>query len=422
MPTQQNQTRYHGLTAILGLLLVVLSPVLGATTPVFDYYAGEGPWTVAVDAETYASGQTGMVYRPIAASPAEIFPVVVWGNGSGADPEINYPVLLRRIASYGFVVTATNHQQVGTGEQLLESLDHLKLLEADVGYVLHGQIDFGKVGAVGHSQGAGGSTKSVIDTDDIHTLVPLALPAPQFVFEVEKEYDVTQVDVPMFILGAVGDFISDTDTVQMYFAQQPDASAMAMIANSPVGFPHLEWSENGGGVSRAYIIAWLDYILRGDATAAMAFTGAAPEFMSHPDFTAQDMKCLPGGELPLLIPQDSVVNEGNSGTTIVEVTIELSNACDREVMVNWTTIDDLGQPEPGIDYEADAGVLVFAAGQTAATIPFTIYGDEDFEPDSPEPETAMIELSGPTNARLGAAPTDAIANISIRNDDYPGCD
>lgn len=409
----------------LCLTCLVACATASASTPVHDYYAGEGPWAVEVDTVTYASTQTGVIYRPVATSSADSFPVVVWGNGSGATPEINYPVLLRRIASYGFVVTATDHQEVGTGEPLLESLAHLQLLEADTGYVLHGQVDFGAVAAVGHSQGAGGSTRAVVNSEAIHTLVPLALPAPEFVFELEKAFDTADVDVPMFIIGAVGDIISDTDTVQSYFNAAPDAAAMTMVANSPAGFPHLEWSENGGGISRAYIIAWLDYILRGDATAASAFTGANPEFRQHPEFIAQDSKCLPGGDLPLLTPQRTSLMEGNSGTTTIEVTIALAYACNREVTVQWATVDSLAQPEAGVDFEPASGSLVLAPGQVSGTIPFTVYGDTEFEPGTPVPgpEWAMIELSSPTNARLGTGPTDAFASIAIRNDDLPaGCE
>ena len=158
-------------------LLLSLAVRADTATPIHDAYAATGPWTVAVDAVTYASGQTGFVYRPVAGSASEVFPVVVWGNGSGAAPEVNYPELLRSIASHGFVVTATNHQEVGTGDPLLESLEHLRQLEAQAGYALHGQIDFAAVAAVGHSQGAGGSTRAAIHSDDIHTIVPLALPA-----------------------------------------------------------------------------------------------------------------------------------------------------------------------------------------------------------------------------------------------------
>ncbi|MAT95150.1 MAG: hypothetical protein CME59_21475 [Halioglobus sp.] len=391
-------------------------------TPVHDAYAGPGPWTVAVDAVTYASGQTGFVYRPVAGSGSEVFPVVVWGNGSGAAPEVDYPQLLRSIASYGFVVTATNHQQVGTGEPLLESLAHLRQLEADAGYVLHGQIDFAAVAAVGHSQGAGGSTRAAIHSDDIHTIVPLALPAPEFVFELEKAYDTADVDVPMFIIGAVGDFISDTPTVRAYLDAHPDAAYMAMVADSPAGFPHLEWSENGGGVSRAYIIAWLDYMLRGDAAAAQAFTGAQAEIEQHPAFIDQFGKCLPGGALPVLLPRSRGVPEGDAGSTTYAVTVELSAACDREVSVHWATVDDAGQGQAGVDYQPDSGILVFAPGETTQTIPFTVYGDTDPEPGTDGYEWSAIALTSPSNAELGADPASAFAFVLIRNDDLPpGC-
>ncbi|GAB5453622.1 MAG: hypothetical protein Hals2KO_39500 [Halioglobus sp.] len=400
-------------------LTVVTVFTAEASTPIFDHYDLAGPWVVAVDEETYASGQTGVVYRPVSTNGSDVFPVVVWGNGSGGTPEGNYPEFLRKIASWGYVITATNHEEVGTGAPLLESLDHLRLLESDAGYILHGQIDFSAVAAVGHSQGAGGSTKLAIDTGDVHTLVPLALPAPQFVFEPEKAFDTADVDVPMFIVGAVGDFISDTPTVQAYFNAHPDSAAMAMVANSPAIIPHLEWAENGGGVSRAYIIAWLEYILRSDSFASGAFTGENPEIADHLALTAYDNKCLPGGELPRLTPQNSLVWEGSSGQATVDVRVTLAHACNRTVSIDWATVNTLVQPEAGVDFQPDSGNLVLPPGQASATVPFTVYSDAVVEVGG---EQGLIEFFNPSNAHLGNDPADDVSTIFIYDGETPpGC-
>lgn len=402
------------------LILAGGPPALAVTpTPVHDHYAAPGPWQIAVDAVTYASGQTGVLYRPTGGA-GDVFPVVVWGNGSDAEPELNYPELLRLIASHGYVVTATNHREVGTGEPLLESLDYLHTVAADPLHSLYGKVDFDAVAAVGHSQGAGGSTRAVVNSSAIHTLVPLALPRPIFVFELEKQFDVSAVDVPVFIIGAVGDLISDTDTVRAYFDEIPDAAVMAMVADSPAPFPHVEWSFNAGGVSRAYIIAWLDYILRDDVFAAGAFTGQHPELAMHPEFTAVESKCLAGGELPLATPVDSSVIEGNSGSRVVAVEITLAYACNRPVSLDWATVDTLVQPVAGVDYEAAAGRLEIPAGQGSGKIPLRVYGDTLFE--GWDAEHAVIDFYNPENARLDSAPGSASAILAIQNDDPPpGC-
>src|SRR5262249_34921416 len=54
----------------------------------------------------------------------------------------------------------------------------------------------------------------------------------------------------------------------------------------------------------------------------------------------------------------------------------------------------------GSDYTAASGSLTFAAGQTTAVVPVTVYGDTTLEPD----ETFSLTLSNPTNATL-ARPT-----------------
>ena len=48
-----------------------------------------------------------------------------------------------------------------------------------------------------------------------------------------------------------------------------------------------------------------------------------------------------------------------------------------------------------------AGTLTFAAGGDGKTIPVSVAGDTEDEPD----ETVVLEISNPTNATLGAAAT-----------------
>jgi len=89
-----------------------------------------------------------------------------------------------------------------------------------------------------------------------------------------------------------------------------------------------------------------------------------------------------------------------------------------EVKVDYETMD--GSAVAGDDYDAAKGTLVFAPGETEATIPVTILDDDVFELD----EHFYCKLSNvrcANSARpavpLGAAHT---ATVTILDDDYPG--
>jgi hypothetical protein len=91
------------------------------------------------------------------------------------------------------------------------------------------------------------------------------------------------------------------------------------------------------------------------------------------------------------------VIEGNAGSkTIVPLTVELSRNSDVEVTVSYTLNDS--SAVAGEDYQGATGKLVFAPGQTRATIPVTILGDDKYEGR----EWLSVSLAGATNAEIVA--------------------
>ena len=104
---------------------------------------------------------------------------------------------------------------------------------------------------------------------------------------------------------------------------------------------------------------------------------------------------------------DSVVAEGNSGTTSAIFTVTLSAVSSSTVTVNFATAD--GTATAGSDYEARTGTLTFAPGETSKTITVTVYGDTTFESN----ETFFVNLSSATNASI----TDNQGAGTINNDD-----
>lgn len=92
----------------------------------------------------------------------------------------------------------------------------------------------------------------------------------------------------------------------------------------------------------------------------------------------------------------ATVTEGNAGTKVITFTVTLSAASGEEVRIGYATAD--GSATAGTDYQAKAGTLIFAPGQTAATVAVTVYGDRLVEGN----ESFHLVLSGPTpNAHLG---------------------
>ncbi len=106
--------------------------------------------------------------------------------------------------------------------------------------------------------------------------------------------------------------------------------------------------------------------------------------------------------------------EGNSGITTVPLIVTLSSPSTETVTVTYKTEARGLSPlaTPGQDFVAETGTLVFAPGQTQATLPFKIYGDTTYEPD----EYVHAELTGATNAILSLDGTTS-HYFTIRNDD-----
>ncbi len=111
--------------------------------------------------------------------------------------------------------------------------------------------------------------------------------------------------------------------------------------------------------------------------------------------------------LPSLAINDASVNEGNSGTANVNLTVTLSAANTGTVTVLVTPVDV--SATTGSDYTASSVTLTFAPGETAKTVSASIIGDTAFESS----ETFNFVLSSPTNATI----SDGTGTVTITNDD-----
>jgi VCBS repeat-containing protein len=110
--------------------------------------------------------------------------------------------------------------------------------------------------------------------------------------------------------------------------------------------------------------------------------------------------------------------EGNSGSTQVPVTVQLSAPSAGPVTVRYAVVE---QPlfstaaTPGEDFLAQTGSITIPAGQTEGTFLVTIYGDTKYEND----ELVRVELTSVTGGVLDSSYLNFRKTLTIVNDDQP---
>jgi len=97
---------------------------------------------------------------------------------------------------------------------------------------------------------------------------------------------------------------------------------------------------------------------------------------------------------PELTVDDALMLEGDSGTTAMIFTVRLSEPAAQPVSVDWYTAN--GTAVAGRDYQAAAGTLTLAAGETSATGAVLVFGDTLDEDN----ETIILTLARPVGASL----------------------
>ena len=144
--------------------------------------------------------------------------------------------------------------------------------------------------------------------------------------------------------------------------------------------------------------------LLNDGDVGMLATGGPAEFERF--VLATDDPALEPS-VPLVSVIDATVTEGDSGTTTLTVTVELSATSDQDITVGWSTED--GTALAGEDYIAASGTLTIPAGSLTAQITLDITPDTVMEDD----EVFWLYLASPVGAIIG----DGTAQLTIMNDD-----
>jgi len=170
-------------TTALGFLLAC-PPPNHPTKPIELKYYATGSWAVTVSKGVYCCDSLGNkfdIYYPTTLGANGFkHPILTWGNGTlGSAAQVDY--FLRHMASWGFVVIATEDQLTGPGQTILDAANFLVQANTDPHSPFVGKLNVNQIGAFGHSQGAGGAgnafLKSAGSANPIKTLMLIELPA-----------------------------------------------------------------------------------------------------------------------------------------------------------------------------------------------------------------------------------------------------
>jgi hypothetical protein len=293
-------------TALTGAARQPASPAQPSPAlPVQAAFSPSGPYATATGTVT-AGTAVYDVYRPgNYAALGFKSPIVTWGNGTNGTPA-QVSVLLRHLASYGFTVIASTLPNTGSGREIDAAAHYLVTQNGVAASVFHGHLNVNEVAAVGTSQGATGAVRAATsDPALIKTVMTFSL--PNAVWAAPNPDCLTAADCtahpdaltrPAFFVSTHGFFdsiIASPATERAYFLSAPVHAALGIIKNSdgkPADHASIEDPAAGGnpGAFLGYATAWLEYQLRGNVTAAGAFTGLHPELLSNPNWPGSAVK------------------------------------------------------------------------------------------------------------------------------------
>ncbi|MFD3702045.1 hypothetical protein ACFWUP_02750 [Nocardia sp. NPDC058658] len=217
----------------------------------------DGPGSTAE--VTVEKTTTTTFYRPSTLSNAK-YPVVAWGNGTGAKVSF-YDGLLRNLAKAGFIVAAANTTQsnLDGGKKVLDGARTLIAANDQADSVYFGKIDTTKIAISGHSQGGLAAVNS--GSNEIVSTVLAIQPGPG------NQQD--ELRVPTLYLAGEKDNIVRPGWVLDQYKRTTQVPAWFAELG---GEGHLDVGKADNGF-HPLIINWLKYQLYGDAAAKNVFVG-----------------------------------------------------------------------------------------------------------------------------------------------------
>lgn len=213
-------------------------------------------------------------------------PVVVFINGTGTGGS-KYPALQKHLASWGFIIIATEEEHAWNGFSAEMCVRYLEMLNQYEGNVsgganpLLGKVDLDRVGVTGHSQGGIGVINAVTDqkhSDIYKAAFILSCGNTDFSIALQWSFDDTLIRTPTAIWGTTGNTdaqIAPLESLQKLYNNIPNDVTKILARRNDAD--HGEMLYYGDG----YVTAWFMYYLKGDPEAERAFFGDNAEIRSN---------------------------------------------------------------------------------------------------------------------------------------------
>jgi hypothetical protein len=268
--------------------------------PAESRYAATGPWHVTMSRTTDACDSKGnacTTYSPsplgrdVANGKPVRHPVVVWANGTGVETPA-YDYFLRHLASWGFLVVASDDTSTGDGTSATDVANYLIGKAKSPKSPWRTTVDTRRIGVAGHSQG-GGATVALFAHQTAPFSAYLAIhPAPSWFCLALCGYQPSDLAGArrgsILYLQSAGD--GGAGDTENYYNQTAGSAtkALGVVANAKhddvMGNPHCTDGNcvTGSYGYLGYSTAWFLWQLGGESALRQVFRDSVGEFV-QPD-------------------------------------------------------------------------------------------------------------------------------------------
>jgi hypothetical protein len=235
--------------------------------PAVDSFAARGAFAVTGDSHA----DTCTIFHPERLGEEDRrHPVILWGNGTAANPDVYQP-LLEHWASHGFIAAAANTSNAGSGKEMLVCLAYLEEQNGTAGSPYADHVDLDHVGSSGHSQGGAGAIMVGADAR-----VSVTVPLQPYIGSIPNggKFDASSIGEqqgPMLLLSGSQDTIAAPAQ-----NQQPvfDGVIVPVVWATREGADHIFDATGDIGDFRAPATAWFRLHLMDDQRARAWFYGS----------------------------------------------------------------------------------------------------------------------------------------------------
>ena len=175
-------------------------------------------------------------------------PILTWGNGTKAHPG-QYDYFLKHLASWGFVIVATEDENTGVGQTIVDATKYMIGENSNPSSIFFHKLDVKEIGTLGHSQGAVGAINAMIESGgSIKTVIAIELPRQFFCSSKANCTDTKNLTAgSIFFIDGSKDGISPPtqyswesgeQSIQAYYDATP--SRIAKVKGTLIGPDHLD--------------------------------------------------------------------------------------------------------------------------------------------------------------------------------------